>query len=144
MATMELEILSPEGVEYNKDVDMIVVRTIDGDRGILPNHEPFVTGVDIGQVTIKRDDEETFLAASHGYMEVNPEKVTLLLQTAEFASEIDVQRALEAKKEAEKELKRRSEEHRSEQEAEIALQKALNRLQVAKHSHGDIEIEEYE
>ena len=141
---MKLEIVTPEGVQYADQAEMIVIKTIDGDRDVLPNHEPFVTGVDIGKVKIETGAEEYFLAASHGYMEVTPDKVTILVETAEFAEEIDVDRALEAKKKAESKLERKHEEHINEQEAEIALRKAMNRLRVAKRDFGEYEVEEIE
>ncbi len=141
---MKLEIVTPEGVQYDDQAEIVVIKTIDGDRGVLPNHEPFVTGVDIGKVKIETEGEEYFLAASHGYMEVTPKQVTILAETAEFSEEIDVDRALEAKKRAEKKLERKHEDHINEQEAEIALRKAMNRLRVAKRNFGEFEVEEIE
>lgn len=139
---MKLEIVTPEGVAYNDQASQLTVRTIDGDRGVLPNHEPFVTGVNIGKVKITTETEEYFLAASHGYMEVTPDKVTMLVETAEFADEIDVDRALSAKERAEEKLDRKHESHVDEQRAEIALQKAITRLRVAKRDFGEFEVEE--
>ena len=142
MATMKLEIITPEGVEYSDEAELVVVRTIDGDRGVLANHAPFVTGVDIGKVKIKAGEEEHFMAASQGYMEVTPDKVTMLLEAAEFADEIDVERALEAKKRAEERLDKKNKKHIDVQRAEVSLQKALNRLRVAKRDFGEFEVEE--
>jgi F-type H+-transporting ATPase subunit epsilon len=147
MATMKVEIVTPEGAAYDNQAEMLTIRTIDGDRGVLPNHEPFVSGVDIGKVKIKEADEEHFLAVSHGYMEITEEKATVLVETAEFAEEIDVDRAVEAKKRAEEKLEqieRREVDHINEERAEIALRKALNRLKVAKGSYGEFELEETE
>lgn len=129
---MTLKIVTPEGIIYDDQAEMIVVRTIDGDRGIMAFHEPLLTGVEIGEIKIKRAEEELLLATSHGYMEVKPEKVTILVEAAEFASEIDVDRAQAAKERAKNRLEKRQADHIDEERAEIALQKALNRLQVNK------------
>ncbi|AGB42331.1 ATP synthase, F1 epsilon subunit [Halobacteroides halobius DSM 5150] len=131
MAQMKLNIVTPEGSVYDDQAKMITVRTIDGDRGIMPHHEPLITGVDIGPIKIKEDSDELHLAASHGYMEVTPEEVTILVDTAEFADEIDVERAEEAKKRAEDRLNKGN-DNINERRAEIALQKAINRLRVTK------------
>lgn len=128
---MTLNIVTPEGIVYDDQVEMVTVRTIDGDRGIMPEHEPMVTGVDIGAIRIQDGNNEYHLAASHGYMEVKPDEVTILVEAAESSDEIDVERAKEAKKRAEDRLDK-NEEHIDEKRAEIALQKALNRIKVSK------------
>ena len=138
MATMNVSIVTPERVAYDSDnVEMLKVRTIDGDRGIMPNHEPLITGLDIGIIKVEDDSGEEIFSATQGYMEVKPEEVTVLVGAAEHSEEIDVERALAAKKEAEKRLEQKHEDHVDERQAEIALEKALNRLQASKHHDFD-------
>ncbi|MGM0501253.1 MAG: F0F1 ATP synthase subunit epsilon [Bacillota bacterium] len=138
MATMNLSIVTPEQVAYDNDqVTSVQVRTIDGDRGILPNHEPLITGLDIGIIKIKDESGEDIFSATQGYMEVKPDEVTILVGAAEHSEEIDVERAMEAKKKAEEMLDKKHEAHVNEREAEVALEKALNRLQASKHHDFD-------
>ena len=131
MSTMRVNIITPEEVVYDDEAELIVVRTIDGDRGIMPNHQSMVTGVDIGQIKINQTNQEHQVAVSGGYMEVRPDEVTILVATAEFAEEIDVNRAEAAKERAEKRLNSNRDDI-NEKRAEIALRKALNRLKTTK------------
>ena len=129
MARMDLKIITPERVVFDDEVNMVIVRTIDGDRGILPRHAPLLTALEIGEIKVKIGEKNYNIAASQGYMEVFSSKVTILVSTAERENEIDVERARAAKERAEERLKSR-EEKINEKRAEIALQKALNRLRV--------------
>ncbi len=132
MPKMNLKIVTPERIVLDDEVDMVIVRTIDGDRGILPRHAPLLTALEIGEIRVKNDGEEHSIAASQGYMEVHSSKVTILVNTAELEDEIDVERALAAKERAQKRLEKKSSETRvNEKRAEIALRKALNRVNVA-------------
>jgi F-type H+-transporting ATPase subunit epsilon len=102
MATMKLSIVTPEQVAYqSEEVESVNVRTIDGNRGILANHEPLITGLDIGVIEIEERDGEDIFSAGQGYMEVKPDEVVILVDSAEHSEEINVERALQAKKEAE-------------------------------------------
>jgi len=138
MATMNLSIVTPDRVAYDSDdVEMVKVRTIDGNRGIMTNHEPLLTGLDIGIIKIEAESGEEIFSATQGYMEVKPDEVTVLVGAAEHSEEINVDRALEAKEDAEKMLDQKHEGHINEKQAEIALEKALNRLQASKHHDFD-------
>ncbi|WP_027338776.1 F0F1 ATP synthase subunit epsilon [Halonatronum saccharophilum] len=130
MSKMKVNVITPEKVVYDKEASMIVVRTIDGNRGIMPNHQALVTGVDIGELKIKDGEEESILALSKGYMEVRPQEVNILVDTAEFSHEIDEERAKEAKDRAQERLAKGNEINHKR--AEIALRKAINRLKVGK------------
>ena len=135
---MNLKIVTPERIVLDDEVDMVIVRTIDGDRGILPRHAPLLTSLEIGEIRVKDDGKEQSIASSQGYMEVNSSEVTILVNTAELEDEIDVERALDAKQRAQKRLEKKSSEARiNEKRAEIALRKALNRVNVAKKNKHD-------
>ncbi|MCK8828014.1 F0F1 ATP synthase subunit epsilon [Natroniella acetigena] len=133
MSKMKLNIVTPEEVVYDDNIEMVIVRTIDGDRGIMPRHASLITGLDIGTIRIKANNEEYVLAATKGYMEVQPEETTILVDSAEFVDEIDVERAKAAKKRAEERLDSPNpKDNINERRAELALQRALNRLKASK------------
>jgi F-type H+-transporting ATPase subunit epsilon len=128
--TIRLEIVTPDRVVYNQDVNMVIARATDGDIGILPGHAPLIAGLAIAPLRIKLEEGEEQLAVTGGFIEVQPQKVTVLAKSAETAAEIDVRRAQEAKGRAENRLKPDS-EGIDFARAETALQRALVRLQVA-------------
>ena len=127
---IHLEIVTPERVVLSDDVDQINAPTIDGRVGILPRHEPLLTILDVGELSIIKDGVSTPYALSGGFMEVLPTRVTILADTLERADEIDEARADAARKRAEDVLASRQS---LEQDAEIeaSLKKALVRLKVA-------------
>ncbi|SHJ74622.1 ATP synthase F1 subcomplex epsilon subunit [Dethiosulfatibacter aminovorans DSM 17477] len=131
MAKFKLEIVTPDRMFYQGEADMIVVRGIAGEMGILKDHEPFVTPLSIGQVRIKDDGQFKSAALSQGYMEVLEEKVVILSDTAEWPDEIDIERAEQARVRAEKRLEQKV-EGLDILRAEIALKKAVTRIGVAK------------
>lgn len=132
---MRLDVVTPERVEFSRDVDSIMAPAYDGYIGILPGHIPLITRLNVGVLRIGIDGEYTNMAVSEGYMEVTPSKVVVLAEAAELPEEIDVERALEAKRRAE-EILAKGVEHMSVIKAQIALQKAINRLKVAKYKNG--------
>jgi len=130
MATIELEVVTPERVVLNENVDIVVTRAGEGDIGILHGHEPLITPLSVGDLMYRIDGEPYHMAIFGGFMEVRPDKVTVLADTAERSEEIDRERAEAARRRAEELLA----EHRgTELEAQAAaeLQRALLRLHVA-------------
>ena len=133
MSKFKLNIVTPEGVVYNDKAEMVSVRTIDGDRGFLANHQPLVTGLEIGEIKVKKTaDKEDKLAATKGYMEVKPAEINILVEAAELSENIDIERAEDAKNRAEDRLKEINKDYIDKDRAEVALQKSLNRLRVSK------------
>lgn len=130
MSSMLLEIVTPERIVYEKSINMVVVKGVEGELGILPNHIPLVTPLQIGAVRVKLDEEEELVAVSGGFMEVRNNKVVILAESAELPEDIDLERALAAKSRAEKRMAANRDEI-DFRRAEIALQKALNRIEVA-------------
>ncbi len=102
MATIQLEIVSPDKVVYQKDIGMLIVRSTGGELGILPHHAPLVTGLipHVMRVKLGGDSEEQLIAVAGGFMEVTPEKITVLASAAEQPVDIDVNRAKQAYKRA--------------------------------------------
>ena len=130
MATIRLEVVSPERVVLEEDVDIVVARGAEGDLGVLHGHEPLISPLPIGELMYRQAGQENALAISAGFMEVRPDKVTVLADVAERSEEIDQGRAEEARRRAEAAL---AESRGTELEAAAAaaLQKALLRLRVA-------------
>lgn len=96
MAPMRLEIVTAERVVYSEDVSVLVAPGIDGELGILPRHAPLLTVLKPGEIRVVSDGEESYIAVSGGFLEVMGDKVTILADTAEHASEIDIERSEEA------------------------------------------------
>ncbi len=133
MSKFILEIVTPERVLYQGEVEMVIARGAEGDIGILKGHEPFVTPLQIGKIKIKIDGQFKTAAVSHGYMQATKEKVIILVDTAEWPEEIDVNRAEKARERAEKRLQQKTTDL-DILRAEIALKKAAARLGVAKYN----------
>lgn len=132
MSTFLLEIVTPERLIFSEQVNSLVVRGVEGELGILPGHVPFVTPLQIAPVSIKADGKELKIAVAGGFVEVRKEKVVILAESAELASDIDVIRAKAALERAETRLSSNgSRDQYDHRRAEIALQKAMNRLKVS-------------
>lgn len=126
---IRLEIVTPERMIYSKDVNMVIARATDGDIGILPGHAPLIAGLDIWPLRILNDEGEEQMALAGGFIEVRPQKITILASVAELPEEIDPQRALAAKERAESRLKTSSDDI-DVVRAEAALKRAVMRLKV--------------
>ncbi len=130
MATFRLEVVTAERMVFSDDVSMIVAWGTEGQLGILPHHAPLMTMLRPGDLLIRKDNEEEYLAISGGFLEVRPDKVVILADTCERAEEIDVTRAEAAKRRAEEMLKGQPPEVDAAA-AEAALRRSLARLKVA-------------
>lgn len=125
-----IDIITPERIVYREMIDIIIVPALDGDLGVLAGHAPLVTGIKIGVIKIKKDGEEFLISTSGGVMEVQPEQVNLIVNSAELPHEIDVERAEQAKKRAVQRLEDSTNEI-DQVRARIALERAVARLKVA-------------
>ncbi len=136
MATIQLEIVSPDKVVYSKDIDMLIVRSTAGELGILPNHAPMVAGLVPHAMRVKVDGGEELIAVGGGFMEVQPKKISVLASAAEQPVDIDVNRAKEAyarakaRVEAVKDGTSTQEKDIDLARAEASLKRAAARLQV--------------
>jgi F-type H+-transporting ATPase subunit epsilon len=134
---IDLTIVTPEGTRYQGQIERVVVPGSEGDFGVLPGHERFLSPVRIGELEVDGANKR-WAAVSEGFAEVNGDKVVLMVDTCEFAADIDKARAERAKARAEAELARRERQHVEEKSfrlEEAALQRALIRIQVASKSH---------
>ena len=105
MATIKLELVTPDkGSVLSKEINMLIVRSTAGELGILPRHANLLTELLPHAMKIKSDGGETFVAVGGGFMEVTPEKITVLSHSAELPENIDVERAQRAKQRAEERI----------------------------------------
>lgn len=131
MKTIKVSVVTPDGPVYESDVEMVSTKAGSGELGILPGHIPMVAPLQIGAVRLKNGGKIDMVAVSGGFLEVRPDKVTILAQSAEESSEIDLDRALRAKERAEKRLQEQKRENIDYHRAELALQRAMNRVNVS-------------
>ena len=105
MATFKLEIVTAERMVFSDEVSALIAWGVEGQLGILPHHAPLMTMLQPGDLMIRKDKEEEYLAISGGFLEVRPDKVIILADACERVDEIDIARAEEAKKRAQETLK---------------------------------------
>ncbi len=129
---INLEIVTPFGPALKETVEMVSAPATEGSLGILPNHLPLMTTLDIGVVKYIKEGEEHFMAISGGFLEVRENKVVILANAAEKAEEIDVPRAADAKDRAERRLKHQLDTTDLDcNQARLSLKRAKNRIKVA-------------
>ena len=104
MSTFQLDIVSAERHVSSDQVDLLVAPGVEGEMAILPSHSPLLTVLNPGEIRVVKDGEDSFIAVSGGFMEVMPEKVTILADTAERLEEIDIERAEAALKAAQERI----------------------------------------
>ena len=121
MATFHLKVLTVDKQFFDGEVDRIVVRTSQGDVGILPNHVPYVAALGTGGLTIIRNGERRVAAVSGGFVDVSAEQTVVLARTCEWADEIDRAKAILQKKTGDREM----------DIAQGKLKKAVNRIRIA-------------
>ena len=131
---IQLSIVTPERSLVNQQVDELQIPGAEGYLGVLPGHAPLFTELKVGELSYRKGSTWTSLAVAWGFAEVLPDQVRVLAETAERASEIDLERATRAKERAEQRLNKGGQEIDYER-ALVALQRALIRIQVARKRH---------
>ena len=126
-----LEIVTPERQVFSEEVDSVVCPGVEGELGVLPHHAPLLTTLGVGELRIRRGSEEEYFAIAGGFLQVRPDKVVVMAETADMASEIDLEKAQEARLEAERALTEGFEEPADLARARASLQRALLRIRVA-------------
>lgn len=125
-----VSVVTPNGPVLEKEYEMVSCKAKSGELGVLPGHIPMVAPLTIGPIRLKHDDGQDYIAVNGGFLEVRPDKITILAESAENPSDIDVERAKEAKKRAEDRLQSNRDDI-DFQRAELALKRAMNRIQVS-------------
>ena len=131
MSTIKCDIVTVERLVYSDEVDMVVAPGTMGTLGILPKHAPLITALEEGELRLKKGEEEECFAVSGGYMEVRPDRVIIMADTAEQADEIDEARAEAARQRAEQFLKEKPPDM-DRAVIEGALRRSRVRLNVAR------------
>lgn len=131
---IRLEVVTPDGARVNEDVDIVNAPGFGGDFGVLANHAPFLSTIKIGALTYENGKERKSLMVSGGFCEVSNNKITFLVESAEYGLDIDVERAMRARERAEKRLAQAAQQSEdfNRNRAELALQRSIMRLKVAK------------
>lgn len=132
MNRLYLKVVTPDKLFFEGEIDMLVARTIEGDVGILLNHSPLVTILDIGRLVIKDGDERKIAACAGGYIDVRNNNITVVSDACEWEEEIDINRAERAKERASKRLE---DKETDTFKAELALKKAINRINVGNKNY---------
>lgn len=131
MKTIKVSVVTPDGPVYESDVEMVIAKAESGELGILPGHIPMVAPLQISIVRLKNGNKTEYIAVSGGLLEVRPDQISILAQAAEVSDEIDVDRALKAKERAEQRLREQRQDNVDFKRAELALQRAINRISIA-------------
>ena len=130
MKSFHIEIVTPDGLAYDGDVESLLVRTDDGDVEILAGHTDFFASISTGRARILVDGKARFASINGGFISVQGGKVRLVTITFEFADQIDLNRAKEAKEKAESALQK-AENEREERIAKAKIARASSRINVA-------------
>lgn len=130
---IQLEIVTPSGVVVRESVDEVEAPGIEGHFGVLPGHRPFMSQLRAGELRYRTGKQNHFVAVHWGFAEVLPNKVTILVETAELAEDIDLQRAETAKRRAEERLKEFGTAYELDA-ARAAYERAQARLEAAQQA----------
>ncbi len=133
MATLKLEIVTPEAKIYSEDVDMVTLPGVEGEMGIYPMHVPLMTQVVAGEVAVRKGGQDSLLAVGDGFVQITGDRVAILTDMAIKADDIDEAKAEEARKRAEARLQEKlSDEETASVQA--ALAHSLAQLHVKRRN----------
>jgi F-type H+-transporting ATPase subunit epsilon len=132
---IRLESVTPERRVYDDEVDAVALPGSEGELGILPHHAPLISLLGAGELRVRKGGAEESFAIIGGFVQVRPDKVVVMAETADMASEIDLEKAQEARKEAERALATGYHEGADLAAARGELQQALLRIRVAERRH---------
>ncbi len=133
MASLRLEIVTPDQIVLSTDVDYVGAPGVDGEFGVLAGHIPLLTALSIGTLVYRTGNKDNYVFVAGGFFEVADNKISILAQAAELAENIDVERAEKAKARAEERLQQAKQQDGIDvARAEHAMKRALMRLQTAR------------
>src|ERR1041385_7973215 len=135
MATLKLEIVTPEAKAYSEDVEMVTLPGIDGEMGIYPQHVPLMTQIVAGEVIARKGGRDAFLAVGEGFVEITGDHVSILTDMAVAAENIDEAKAEEARRRAEARLAEKLDDEQTAIAA-AALAHSLAQLNVKRRRRG--------
>ena len=132
MSELNLEIITPEKPIFRDQIEAVTIPGTQGSFQILKNHAPLISSFEIGIIKVQKSNVETFYTTAGGTVEVSKNQVLVLADSIEKITDINVDRAEQAKKRAEDRLQKKHEENIDEARANAALNRALNRLNAVK------------
>jgi len=124
---LKCDIITQERTVFSEDVDMVLARGIEGEMAILPRHAPLITALDYGEVRVRRMGQEQTFAVGGGVLQVAHNRVIILADSAESSDEIDLMRAEDARRRAEKVM---AEGVPADPAAMAALEAAIRRANI--------------
>ncbi len=130
MATLRLEVVTPDKTVVSTDAEMVICPGVEGEFGILPHHVSLLSALKIGNLRYRANGKDEDVFISGGFVDVNNNSCSVLAESAEHARDIDTRRAQAARERAEQRLAQRDDDL-DEVRAQVALQRALMRLQIA-------------
>lgn len=130
MATLRLEVVTPDKTVVSTDAEMVICPGVEGEFGILPHHVSLLSALKIGDLRYRANGKDEDVFISGGFVDVNNNRCSVLAESAEHARDIDTRRAQAARERAEQRLAQRDDDL-DEVRAQVALQRALMRLQIA-------------
>jgi len=130
-----LEIVTPERLAYSDTVDAVNLPGVEGELGVLPHHAPLVSMLGVGELRIRKGAAEESFAIVGGFLQVRPDRVVVMAETADLASDIDLEKAQEARRDAERALEGGQADAVDLASARAQLQQALLRIRVAERRH---------
>lgn len=134
-STFNVTIVTPDGTVYDEPAPLLVIKTTEGQMGLMKNHQPIIASLAIDELRLKHgtDTKDTVIAVNGGFIDFNGQNATVVAGSAELANAIDVARAQSAKERAEKQIAHAKQVHNADElaRAEVHLARAINRLRVS-------------
>lgn len=134
MATLKLEIVTPDAKTYSDDVEMVTLPAVEGEMGVYPQHVPLMTQIVAGEIIARKDGRDHFLAVGEGFVQITPDRVAIMTDMAIRAENIDEAKAEEARHRAEARLAEKLDDEENAMAA-AALAHALAQLKVKRRTH---------
>ena len=128
---IQLDIVTPEKLAYSDEVDAVVLPGSEGELGVLPHHAPLISTLGSGELRLRKGGQEESFAIIGGFLQVLPDRVVVMAENADMASDIDLEKAQEARRQAEQALEGGFVEGADLAAARAALQASLIRIRVA-------------
>ena len=132
--TLKLEIVTPEAKTYSEDVEMVTLPAVEGEMGVFPQHVPLMTQIVAGEVIVRKEGRDYFLAVGEGFVEITGERVAIMTDMAIRAENVDEAKAEEARQRAESRLAEKLDDEEAAM-VSAALAHSLAQLRVKRRQH---------
>lgn len=131
METFKLEVVTPTGIFYESDVNYIKFEAENGEMGVLPNHAPVLLAIKPCTLTIEKEKKQKYAFISEGFIEVTPEKVSIVVHLADWSTDINAEEAIKAKRIAEEKLESVSGDASRKTELKVSIERASARIKTS-------------